>query len=186
MNSSAGRSIDVTVNRMHRPEQQRFEALCTPLKGDLFRFLYWLCRDRTLAEDVLQETLLRAWKSIESLSDEKAVRPWLLTIARRELARTYERKRIPTVELEAARESDGEAFAVDDEHDVQEMRRAIMQLDVIHREPLVLQVMLGYSTEEISQHLQISLPAVLTRLHRARHVLRKRMLGERADEGKCE
>jgi RNA polymerase sigma-70 factor (ECF subfamily) len=186
MNSSADRSIDVTANRTQQPEQQRFEALCTPLKADLFRFLYWLCRDRALAEDVLQETLLRAWKSIESLSDEKAVRPWLLTIARRELARTYERKRIPTVELDSVSETDRDAFAVEAGHDVQEMRRAIMQLDAIHREPLVLQVMFGYSTEEISQQLQISLPAVLTRLHRARHALRKHMLGDRADEGMCE
>jgi RNA polymerase sigma-70 factor (ECF subfamily) len=186
MNSTSDRSIDVTSTRTQHGEQQRFEALCAPLKADLFRFLFWLCRDRALAEDVLQETLLRAWKSIDSLSDEKAVRPWLLTIARRELARTYERKRIPTVELDSARETDRDAFAVDDDHDVQEMRRAIMQLDVIHREPLVLQVMLGYSTEEIAQHLQISLPAVLTRLHRARHVLRRHMLGDRADEGMCE
>ena len=134
----------------------------------------------------MQETLLRAWKSIDSLSEEKAVRPWLLTIARRELARTYERKRIPTVDLDSASDAEREAFAVSDDHDVQEMRRAILQLDVIHREPLILQVMLGYSTEEIARHLQISLPAVLTRLHRARHVLRKHMLGDAAERGACE
>jgi len=185
MNSSADRSIEMTGNRTDS-ERRRFEALCAPLKADLFRFLYWLCRDRSLAEDVMQEALLRAWKSLDSLSDEKAVRPWLLTIARRELARTFERKRIPLVDLDAATESDRDAFAVEDDHDVREMRRAIMQLDVIHREPLVLQVLLGYSTEEIAQHLQISLPAVLTRLHRARHVLRKHMLGEAADKGTCE
>jgi RNA polymerase sigma-70 factor, ECF subfamily len=182
MNSSADRSIDVT-GKPTQSERRRFDALCAPLKADVFRFLYWLCRDRSLAEDVLQETLLRAWKSIQSLADEKAVRPWLLTIARRELARTYERKRIPTVDLDSVVEFDREAFAVEDPHEVQEMRRAIMRLDVIHREPLILQVMLGYSTEEIAEHLQISLAAVLTRLHRARHVLRKHMLGDAAVEG---
>jgi DNA-directed RNA polymerase specialized sigma24 family protein len=46
--------------------------------------------------------------------------------------------------------------------------------------------MLGYSTEEIARHLEISLPAVLTRLHRARHVLRKHMLGDAAEKGACE
>jgi RNA polymerase sigma-70 factor (ECF subfamily) len=185
MNSSADRSIEATGNRT-QSERQRFESLCAPLKADLFRFLYWLCRDRNLAEDVMQETLLRAWKSIDALSDEKAVRPWLMTIARRELARTFERKRLPIVDIDAALEADRDSFAVEDDHDVREMRRAIMELDVIHREPLILQVMLGYSTEEIANHLEISLPAVLTRLHRARHVLRKHMLGDAADEGVCE
>ena len=182
MNSPADRSIEMIGNRT-QGERQRFEALCAPLKADLFRFLYWLCRDRSLAEDVMQETLLRAWKSFDALSDEKAVRPWLMTIARRELARTFERKRLPLVDIDSALEVDGGAFAVEDDHDVREMRRAIMQLDATHREPLVLQVMLGYSTEEIARHLEISLPAVLTRLHRARHALRKHMLGNAAGEG---
>jgi RNA polymerase sigma-70 factor (ECF subfamily) len=57
------------------------------------------------------------------------------------------------------------------------MRQAILQLDVIHREPLVLQVLLGYSTEEIAEHLQISVAAVLTRLFRARQVLRQQLVG---------
>ena len=182
MNSSADRSVQMTGNRT-QAARQRFDTLCAPLKADLFRFLYWLCRNRSLAEDVMQETLLRAWKSIDSLSDEKAARSWLLTIARRELARTFERKRLPTVDLDSAAISEGDAFAVEDDHDVREMRRAIMQLDATHREPLVLQVMLGYSTEEIAEQLNISLPAVLTRLHRARHVLRKQILGDGAQEG---
>lgn len=182
MNSSADRSIGMTGNRT-QSERQRFETLCAPLKADLFRFLYWLCRDRSLAEDVMQETLLRAWKSIDALSDEKAVKPWLMTIARRELARTFERKRLPIVDIDAALAADSDSFAVEDDHSVREMRRAIMQLDATHREPLVLQVMLGYSTDEIARHLEISLPAVLTRLHRARHALRKHMLGNGAGEG---
>jgi RNA polymerase sigma-70 factor (ECF subfamily) len=57
------------------------------------------------------------------------------------------------------------------------MRLAILQLDVIHREPLVLQVLMGYSTAEIAQHLEISVAAVLTRLFRARQVLRQQLLG---------
>lgn len=169
-----------------RGGRERFEALCAPMKADLFRFLFWLCRNRSLAEDVMQETLLRAWKSMDSLSDEAAVRPWLLTIARRELARTFERKRHPTVDLDAAAQLEAEAFAVEDDHEVQEMRRAIMKLEAIHREPLVLQVLMGFSTEEIARELDISVAAVLTRLHRARHALRKQMLGPAARAGDVE
>ena len=185
MNSPADRSVALTGTRS-QDARERFDALCAPLKADLFRFLYWLCRNRSLAEDVMQETLLRAWKSLDSLSDESAVRPWLLTIARRELARTFERKRHPTVELDAAAQLEADAFAVEDDHEVREMRRAIMKLETIHREPLVLQVLMGFSTEEIARELDISVPAVLTRLHRARHALRKQMLGLAARAGDVE
>jgi RNA polymerase sigma-70 factor (ECF subfamily) len=160
-------------------ERARFDALCMPFRTDVFRFVYWLCRDRTLAEDVVQETLLRAWRSLDSLSDEQAAKPWLLTIARRELARVFERKRFPTVDIDAANEAQHEALAVNDRHEVDEMRRAILRLEVIHREPLVLQVLMGYSTEEIAKHLDISVPAVLTRLFRARQVLRQQLTGSK-------
>lgn len=166
-------------------ERLRFEALCLPYRTDLLRFVFWLCRDRTLAEDVVQEALLRAWRSFDSLADEQAVRPWLLTIARRELARTFERRRLETVDIDAIAQAAPEALAANDSHEVVEMRRAILLLDPIHREPLVLQVLFGYSTSEIARHLDISVAAVLTRLFRARETLRKQMLRGAAGKPPC-
>jgi RNA polymerase sigma-70 factor, ECF subfamily len=185
MNSSLDRSVEMTVVIGRGGERLRFEALCLPFRADLLRFVYWLCRDRSLAEDVVQEALLRAWRSFGSLADEQAVRSWLLTIARRELARTFERRRIETVDIDDVTEPVAEAVAVNDPHEVLEMRRAILQLDLIHREPLVLQVLFGYSTNEIAQHLQISVPAVLTRLFRARETLRSRLRRDTAGKPPC-
>jgi RNA polymerase sigma-70 factor (ECF subfamily) len=180
MNTSADRSVDVADLGAKRDRKRRFEALCVPLRPDLFRFVYWLSRDRALTDDVMQETWLRAWRSIDSLGDSAAARSWLFTIARRELARMFERKRLPTVALDAVSVGDLDAFMQHDDHEIAEMRRAILQLDLIHREPLLLQVLFGYSTDEIAKQLQISLPAVLTRLHRARHALREKMIGSEA------
>src|ERR1700727_2368306 len=78
----------------------RFKALCQSLRPDLLRFAFWLSRDRAVAEDVVQETMLRAWKAQDSLLDEGAAKPWFLTIIRREFARTFERKRLPAVDIE--------------------------------------------------------------------------------------
>lgn len=185
MNSALDQSVEMTASIGRGGERLRFEALCMPLRTDLLRFVYWLCRDRSLAEDVVQEALLRAWRSFDSLSDDAAARSWLLTIARRELARTFERRRLETVDIEGLSEPIAEAAAVSDPHEVLEMRRAILQLDLIYREPLVLQVLFGYSTNEIAQQLQISVPAVLTRLFRAREALRNRLTRGATDEPPC-
>ena len=157
--------------------RDRFERLCAPYRADLLRFLIWLCRDRALAEDVMQETLLRAWRSFDALADASAVRAWLITIARRELARVFERKRLPMIDLDTAISSNDGALAVADSHDVDDMRKAILELETTYREPLVMQVLLGFSTDEIAQQLSISTPAVLTRLFRARELLRQRLAG---------
>jgi RNA polymerase sigma-70 factor (ECF subfamily) len=55
------------------------------------------------------------------------------------------------------------------------MRAAIYELDDDYREPLVLQVMMGYSTNEIAEQMDLKQGAVLTRLHRARAKLREAM-----------
>src|SRR5687767_13759079 len=84
----------------HNDRQGRFAATCEPLRADLFRFALWLSGSRQVADDVVQETLLRAWRSFDSLKDESAARHWLLTLARREHARLYERKRHETVSID--------------------------------------------------------------------------------------
>ncbi len=158
-------------------KSSRFEQLCAPYRGDLLRFLIWLCRDRALAEDVMQETLLRAWRSFDSLADTTAVRAWLLTIARRELARVFERKRLPMIDLDSAMTAHDAALETRESQDIEDMRRAIAQLEPTYREPLVMQVLLGMPTDEIAQQLEISVAAVLTRLYRAREMLRQKMVG---------
>jgi RNA polymerase sigma-70 factor (ECF subfamily) len=168
--------------------EKRFNALCEPLRGDLFRFALWLSRSRQVADEVVQETLLRAWRSFDSLKDESAGRHWLLTIARREHARLYERKRHETVSIHdlVNVESAALAEARDErasEEDLSDVRDAIFNLADEYREPLVLQVLMGYTTEEIANHMNLNQGAVLTRLFRARNKLRER-LGLGVDETK--
>jgi RNA polymerase sigma-70 factor, ECF subfamily len=158
--------------------QRRFLAVCEPCRAEVFRFALWLSRSRTIAEEVLQETFLRAWRSLDSLKDGESARAWLLTIARREHARLYERKRHPTVDIDEVSISEPAALAEHHDRDpdeVRDVRRAILELEPEHREPLILQVMMGYSTEEIARLLGINEGAVSTRLFRARNRLRARL-----------
>ncbi len=153
-------------------KRARFQALCRSLRPDLLRFAIWLSRDPALAEDVVQETLLRAWKARDSLADEAAAKPWFLTIIRREYARTFERKRLPTVDVDDLVAAEEPELAGSDDDDLAELRSAIFKLPGEYREPLVLQVLMGFSTAEIARELGLSNAAVLTRLFRARHRLR--------------
>ena len=144
--------------------------LLEAMRPDLLRFAQWLARDRAIAEDIVQETLLRAWRSRESLKDTTSARAWLLTIVRREHARLYERKRLELVSLDEDMEH--HSFATHDDSDLHMLRMAILKLPMEYREPLIMQVIGGFSTEEIARELSLSASAVLTRLFRARNKLR--------------
>ena len=149
-----------------------FTRLLEMLRPDLLRFACWLARDRSVAEDVVQETMIRAWKAREELKDPAAARPWLFTIVRREHARLYERKRLPLVDIESVEALGDPALATEADAGLLDLRRAIMQLPDEYREPLVLQVLGGFTTAEIASELQLTQAAVLTRLFRARNRLR--------------
>jgi RNA polymerase sigma-70 factor (ECF subfamily) len=153
-------------------KRARFQALCQSLRPDLLRFAFWLSRDRALAEDVVQESLLRAWKAQDSLLDEAAAKPWFLTIIRREYARSFERKRFVTMDVDELVAKEEPVLASGEDEGIEELRAALFRLPDDYREPLVLQVLMGYSTAEIAAELALSNAAVLTRLFRARKQLR--------------
>ncbi len=155
--------------------RRRFGDLCESLRPDLLRFAFWLGRDRQLAEDVVQEAMLRAWKSWDALDDEAKARSWLLTIVRREFARTFERKRLEVADLDALVAAEADVLAAEDDEQLTSMRAAIFRLADDYREPLVLQVLMGYSTQEIATMMGLQQGAVLTRLFRARARLRQEL-----------
>ncbi|MDZ7769522.1 MAG: sigma-70 family RNA polymerase sigma factor [Woeseiaceae bacterium] len=153
--------------------KRRFEQLVGVLRRDMYRYAAWLSRDPGIAEDVVQESMLRAWKSLEALRDDAAAKQWLLTIVRRENARYFERKRLETVDIDDLTPAQSAMIADGDTSELDEVRQAIYRLEDDYREPLVLQVLLGYSTKEIAELIGIKPGAVLTRLHRARIKLKE-------------
>jgi len=174
---SLGRAIREAVLYMFScisktTSSMRFEGLCARYRPDVFRFALWLARDGAIAEDVVQETFMRAWCAIDTLADPEAARPWLLAIARREHARLYERKRHITVALDELIANDDPALASKPNEDHADVGAAISSLDPDYRKPLVLQAVMGYSTDEIARHMGLTRSAVLSRLHRARQKLR--------------
>lgn len=155
---------------MPTPGNAEFERVVRAYASDLFRYLYWLCRDRAQAEDLVQETFARAWAAWGSQRDEKAVRAWLYTIARNEHARLHERKRLevdPDADLEAlvAAPARDPALALD-------LRKAFGALPEAFRDCLLLQVLGGLSAADIAAASGTTEEAVNMRLSRARKALR--------------
>ncbi len=159
-------------------KQVRYEALVRALHGDLFRYGYWLCHDKHIAEDLVQETFLRAWRALDSLKDEKAAKSWLITILRRENARRFERKRFEMSEYDEVSIADNLSPSHEQEMENQLLREKIAQLPEEYREPLVLQIIGGYSGEEIATQLNLNKNTVMTRLFRARNQLKEAIADE--------
>ena len=158
-------------------QRQDFEQTARAYSADLYRYARWLCRDRHMAEDLVQEAFVRAWKSWAELRDPARVKAWLFTILRNECARGFARKQVETASGET---DESELPPVPSFEAGLEIAQMVDMLPEAYREPLLLQVLGGYSCAEIAEIIGTSEGAVMTRLTRARQAFRQQY----ADAGK--
>lgn len=160
-------------------DQRGFEAMVRTYSSDLYRFAYWLSRDKHLAQDLVQEAFSAAWKAYDSLRDKEAAKPWLFSILRNEYARSFQRKRL---DIQDDVELDELSVSVPAQGQERvELENLLQALPENYREPLMLQVLGGFSGREIAQMLSITEQNVMVRLTRARHALRRLVDPEQAD-----
>jgi RNA polymerase sigma-70 factor (ECF subfamily) len=153
-----------------------FEELYVALAPQLLRYLTSLCRDRTRAEDLLQNTFLHLHKARATYLPGRPVRPWAYAIARNVFlmfARASGRRgrhevvapeELPELPVPAEMESYADRDAV---------RRAVALLPQERREPLLLHHVLGLSFREVGAVLGISEGAAKVKAHRAVTALRE-------------
>ena len=178
-NKSTGSRVFLDMNK----KQKRYETLVHIYSPDLYRYAYWICHDPDISKDLVQETCLRAWKSLDSLLDDKSAKGWLFTILRRENARRFERKQLPLVDFddyEVAGKHDS-----DKEMENELLRRKIGMLSAEYKEPLLLQLIAGFSAEEIAQQLDLNKNTVLTRLFRAKNLLKSSLTTVTKESGEA-
>jgi RNA polymerase sigma-70 factor (ECF subfamily) len=149
----------------------RFNALAEAHSADLYRYAMWICGNVALAKDLVQETFIRAWRALDKLQEITAAKSWLITILRREYARTFERKVPKFTALDKVVIADDEGLKPDELKERDLLRQGILNLEPKYREPLLLQVIFGHSCAEISDQLGITRSAVMTQLFRAREKL---------------
>ena len=159
---------------------QRFRDLIEPLLDDAYTFARYLARDASVAEDIVQEAALRAFRHLDSLRGREA-RGWLLKIVRNCFYASRER----AVQTELTDEADQAQPDLDPERILEQaiqreaVREMIEALPVQFRETLVLRELNDCSYREIAELTGMPIGTVMSRLARARELLRKMWL-ERA------
>ena len=150
---------------------------CVSQRNRLYRTAYSWCHEAQLADDLVQETLLKALKSYKHLRNPDAVEPWLFRILGN-CWHDYLRTSGRTTELHDLADEMREA-PLDRYHSgqiVERVRGAVSELSTPLREVVTLADFSGFSYAEIAEILEIPIGTVMSRLFRARKSLKARLL----------
>ena len=157
------------------PDEELIRALYDEHAGPLLAFVLRLVAgDRHRAEDVVQETLLRAWRNADELrGSTRSVRPWLVTVARRIVIDGHRSRRARPQEVDA---SPLEAMPAADQIERvlgrMTLSEALGDLTEAHREALVETYFKGRSVNEAAVVLKVPAGTVRSRVYYALRSLR--------------
>src|SRR6266545_88581 len=141
--------------------RDRFEETALPHHDVVYRANLRITGDPTTAQDLTQETYLRAFRSFSSFQSGTNCRAWLLQIAHNVFCRDYRQRKRMTWRT------------VDDDDDCDELRRALAQLPETFRTASVLVELQGLSCEEAAEVMGTPRGTELSRLYRGRARLRQ-------------
>jgi len=160
--------------------RERFEQAVLPHLDAAYNLARWLTRNEQDAQDVTQESFLRAFRFFDGYQGGN-MRAWLLTIVRNTCYTWLSRNRAPDFAVEFDEEIHSEEISGSADPEIQVLanadketvHRALSELPEIFREVLVLREMEGMSYKEIADVASVSLGTVMSRLARARTRLRE-------------
>ncbi len=169
------------IARARRGDEEAFRLIFERYTRPVMRFIFYMINDRALAEDLAQETFVRAYKNLSALRDETGFSTWLFGIARnvaREALRAN-RQEAQRVEfdhlLAVCDEKPSPAGQLLDKELKDVVRHALSRLDEAQRLTFTLKVYEQRSYDEISQITGFSIPKIRNDLYRARAEMRRRL-----------
>lgn len=166
------------VDAARHGDREAFEALVRAGSGRLYAIAYRILRDADLANDALQETLVRIWDDLPALRDPDRYDPWTYRITCRACYRVAKRARRTLVTtLVEPLTSESSAFE-SEVADQDELERGFRRLSPEHRVVLVLHYYLGLTIGEVAEALRIAPGTVGSRLHYATRSLRASLESE--------
>jgi RNA polymerase sigma-70 factor (ECF subfamily) len=166
------------------PDARRFEILIEPHLDALFRAAYRLARNHADAEDLVQETCVRAYEHVAEPRDSQLIKPWLLRVMHNLFIDGVRRARIVSLALSGDDEEAASSVAHQSPEESlnaaereEQLHRAWLKLDRNHRALLALQAE-GYSVPEISEITGVDCEALNARLYRARRSFARHLAAE--------
>ncbi|MBU6429306.1 MAG: sigma-70 family RNA polymerase sigma factor [Cyanobacteria bacterium REEB65] len=166
------------VRRACEGDKAAFEALVGPYLDRFFGLAYQLVRNHDDAADVVQEALIKAYRSIWSFRGDADFFVWVSRIVRNtvldELKRAVRRHEEPVETLPESLDRSLEN-SVEQRELSAIVHECIGQLSLKLREPLLMYDIEGYAYDEIAQILMLNLGTVKSRLNRAREALRQKL-----------
>jgi RNA polymerase sigma-70 factor (ECF subfamily) len=170
-----GRRGDAEETTLSPAQRERFRSLVLPHMDAAYNFARFLCRDPSLAEDLVQDAFLRAFRGFSGFRGGEP-KAWLFAIVRSSHL-TWARSRgshlqaLPDDAPEPAAEDDTPEQALVRQGEVETVRSAIGSLPEPFRETLVLRELEEMSYREIAEITQAPIGTVMSRLARARAML---------------
>lgn len=163
-------------------DRGRFERTVLPYLNSAHNLARWLTRNEQDAEDLVQESFLRAFRSFRGFIPGRDAKAWLLAIVRNSWRTWASSKRSHETAMEveelptaaACSWSDPEAIAIENANS-ELVRKSLEELPAQYREILILRELEELSYREIAQILEIPLGTVMSRLSRARNELYTRL-----------
>lgn len=155
-----------------------FEIHIWPQRGKLFRLAYGWVRDRSLAEDVLQNVFEKSVTREKELKNHPNLPGWLVTSLKNEVLMHFRQnqKMDSLDDLEKVASSESEEQETN--QSVNKVMQVLSELPVKQREVFQLREVEGLNYEEIANYLEISLDQVKVTLHRARKTIREKILNQ--------
>ena len=156
-----------------------FAALARELTPALLRYLQRYAGDRAVAEDLLQETLVRIERGLPGFAERASLKTWAFSIATRVAADHFRKpeNRARIVAMEEAPQAPDDALSLEDQLVIDEMnaciRGVIDSLPEDYRAALILRDLEGLSERQTAEGCGTSLAVAKIRIHRARDRLRR-------------
>lgn len=147
--------------------RDEYEAVVRREAGALRRYAVTLTRNEWLADDVVQESFLRAWRYWESFRGESTRQAWLIRICRN-VAFTMLRKQLPTTAL-----SNDHDHPSTTNEGIVDLADELAGLSIEHREVIVLVDVLGYDYATVADIFDCPIGTIRSRTSRARDALRR-------------
>lgn len=133
--------------------QKEFDEIYRLYAEDVYRFLLKLCRNETLAEDILQDTMLKAVTSFSGFKGKCSLKTWLCTIARNEYLNHCKRRENKHLPLDEVQFSDGEPLEqrISDRLTAMELHKVLHRLEEPYKEIFTLRVFAELKFEDIGE-----------------------------------